>query len=185
MGKIVMIIGGARSGKSTFAQQLAQSISNKVAFIATAEALDDEMIQRIDAHQKSRPVEWITIEATTGIGKNYINADIDVDVLIVDCLTLLISNLLMKAIDNDQVDTKLFDILIQNEFEILVETAQSSNGLWILVSNEVGLGIVPNDMISRVYRDNLGRVNQWVTAIADEVYYMAAGIPIPIHQFRR
>ena len=184
MGRIVLIIGGARSGKSTYAQQLAKKTSNKVAFIATAEALDDEMAQRINAHQKSRPSEWITIEAPTGIKQKFIQANVDIGVVVIDCLTLLVSNILMQAINHNQTDETYLASLLKQEFDEIIATAHASDALWIIVTNEVGLGIVPGDSLSRLYRDILGRGNQWMAAAADEVINMVAGIPIPIHQFR-
>lgn len=184
MRKIVLVIGGARSGKSTFAQQLAQKTSTKVAFIATAEALDEEMAHRIIAHQKSRPPEWITIEAPTGIRQKFIEANANVDAVIIDCMTLLVSNMLMKSINDNQADGTYLESLLKQEVDEIMATARASDTLWIVVTNEVGSGIVPGDSLSRLYRDILGRVNQWLAAAADEVIYMVAGIPVPIHQFR-
>ncbi len=184
MGRLVMVIGGARSGKSTYAQYLAQKTSNKVAFIATAEALDDEMAQRIDVHKKSRPSEWITIEAPTGIKQKLIEANVLADVFIIDCITLLVSNLLMKSMKDEKVDEKTLYSLISQEFSEIISTAKESDALWILVTNEVGLGLVPADSSSRLYRDSLGKINQWLAVEADEVFYMVAGIALPIHQFR-
>jgi len=184
MGQLVLIIGGARSGKSTYAQQLAQNNSGKVAFIATAEALDAEMAKRITDHQKSRPPEWITIEAPTDVGRKITEANVEVDIVIVDCLTLLASNTLMKAIRNDQVDEIQLETLLKHEFSEIIAAVNRANALWIIVTNEVGLGIVPDDPMSRLYRDALGRLNQWMASAANEVIFMVAGIPIPIHQYR-
>lgn len=185
MGKLVLIIGGARSGKSTYAQQLAQKISEKVAFIATAQALDEEMAQRINAHQKSRSAEWVTIEAPTGIREKFIEANVQVGVVLVDCLTLLVSNNLMKATDNNKIDEACLESLLKSEFDEIITIVRESDAYWILVTNEVGLGIVPGDPLSRIFRDSLGRVNQWMATAADEVIFMVAGIPIPIHQYRK
>ncbi len=184
MGRLVFIIGGARSGKSIYAQQLAQKTSNKVAFIATAEALDGEMAQRIQSHQKTRPPGWITIEAPTRIRQKYIEANVFVDAVIIDCMTLLVSNLLMMATVDNCPDESYLNSLAKQEFDEIMVAIKESNALWIVVSNEVGSGIVPADSSSRVYRDMLGKVNQWMATEADEVFYMVAGIPIPIHQFR-
>lgn len=184
MGKLILIIGGARSGKSTYAQQLAQKSSNKVAFIATAQALDEDMANRIDNHKKTRPSDWITIEASIGVSQKYRDLGLEMDVVIVDCLTLLVSNFMMKEMDNAQIDMANLEFQLKQEINELISTARGGDTTWIVVTNEVGLGIVPGDSLSRNYRDILGRVNQWVASVADEVIYMVAGIPIPITQYR-
>lgn len=185
MGKLIFIIGGARSGKSTYAQQLAQKTSNNVVFIATAEALDDEMRERIRNHQKGRPSGWITIESPMNIRDKFNQEHAFCDVVIVDCLTLLVSNILLHANVENQSNEKKLKELIRKEYVELMKLVNKSSALWIIVSNEVGLGIVPGDLTSRIYRDLLGRMNQWVAEKADEVYFMIAGIPVPIQQFRQ
>jgi len=184
MGRLIFIIGGARSGKSTFAQQLAQKTSKNVVYIATAESLDEEMEKRIRNHQKIRPTEWATIEAPLNIREKYIKANEAYEVVIIDCLTLLVSNILMVTSENEQPgETKAYEKLLK-EFSEIMQTIHESDALWIIVSNEVGLGIVPGDLSSRIYRDLLGKLNQWMAAQAEEVYFMVAGIPVPIQQHR-
>lgn len=184
MGKLIFITGGARSGKSTFAQQLAQRVSTRVVLIATAEALDDEMAERIWNHQKARPSSWITIEAPMNISEKLIQKKVFGDVVIVDCLTLLVSNIFLQSINENKPNETNIKELIRKEYLNLMKLIDESSSLWIIVSNEVGLGIVPGDLTSRLYRDLLGRMNQWVAEKADEVYFMIAGIPVPIQQFR-
>lgn len=167
-----MILGGARSGKSLFAQQLATELGGRVLFVATAVPLDEEMRCRIELHKKARPKTWRTVEVPTGVAEA-IHAE-DADVVIVDCLSLLVSNLLDKAHDLGDIEALQGDIL--DELSRLLER----RGNIIIVSNEVGMGLVPNYPVGRVYRDLLGRANQFVAQRADRVYLMIAGIPLQL-----
>jgi adenosylcobinamide kinase/adenosylcobinamide-phosphate guanylyltransferase len=172
---ITFLLGGARSGKSTFAQEIAAKLGEKVLFIATGEPLDDEMQTRIEEHKKNRPKNWQTIEAPRNIGmilKDQIN---DVQVVIIDCLTLLVSNLI-----GDEVDYSEDERNVMGEINELIVIMDASPASFIIVSNEVGLGLVPDTKLGRIYRDLLGKVNQLIVQHANRVYLMTAGIPIKI-----
>ncbi|MBL7126970.1 MAG: bifunctional adenosylcobinamide kinase/adenosylcobinamide-phosphate guanylyltransferase [Dehalococcoidales bacterium] len=180
MGKTVLIIGGARSGKSHYAQELARSKSGRVLFVATAEAGDEEMRQRIEEHKKARPATWRTLEVQGHIG-NRIRQEIgEAQVVIVDCIALLVNNVLSQhqGAGNGQIDQKEAEKAVVDEINALLECCQQVEASFIIVSNEVGLGIVPADKTSRLYRDLLGKANQMLARQADEVLMMAAGIPL-------
>ncbi len=184
MVHLILILGGARSGKSTHAQRLAKAHGGKVVFIATAEALDDEMRQRITAHQADRPADWQTLEIPYNVGQAFTRLSPPADVVLLDCMTLLVSNLLMLGDDIDQPDAAAAEKRLDGELQALLEAIQASRADWFVVSNEVGQGLVPPYPSGRVYRDLLGHANQRLAAEADEVYWMVAGIPVPIHGFR-
>lgn len=173
--KIIFILGGARSGKSSLAQKLAEQHGKNVLFIATAQALDDEMKKRIEIHKKSRPHHWITAEQPTKINK-VINKFPQIDTVVIDCITLLVSNVIIQTGGTKTNDEKA----VQKEISSLISTMQTSNLYFILVSNEVGLGIVPESKLARNYRDILGKVNQQIASIADEVYFLISGIPLKL-----
>ena len=184
MGRLNLILGGARSGKSTHAQRLAMAHGGKVVFIATAEAQDDEMRDRIAAHQSERPPDWQTLEIPFAVGDAFTRLSPPADVVLLDCLTLLVSNLLLLEGDIDQPDVAQAENRLDAEIRALLEAIQRSRADWIVVSNEVGLGLVPPYPSGRAYRDLLGHANQRLAAQADEVYWMVAGIPVPIHGYR-
>lgn len=221
--KLTLITGGARSGKSSLAERLAMQ-GERVLFVATAEALDDDMRSRIAAHQASRPAEWHTLEeprnlpgaigerirgssaATDECGHNTIDSistgvgrtDSDTsesdtvkcdasqsdatvcdaakyDTIVVDCLTMWVSNLLLQyEADND------CEARITGAARELLNVYAESEAQWIIVTNEVGLGVVPPSLLGRAYRDALGRVNSLVASRADKVYLMAAGLVIDL-----
>jgi adenosylcobinamide kinase/adenosylcobinamide-phosphate guanylyltransferase len=173
--KIILILGGARSGKSTYAQELAEQYGNNVLFVATAAALDDEMRVRIEAHKKARPQGWKTLEASCNIGTELKKQSGDFDVVLIDCITLLISNLLGNGPDSPEIDRR-----VEKEIAQLVECTHLIDKTFIIVSNEVGLGLVPPNKAGRIYRDLLGKANQILAHNADEVYLMVAGIPLKI-----
>jgi adenosylcobinamide kinase/adenosylcobinamide-phosphate guanylyltransferase len=172
---IILLLGGARSGKSTFAQKLAGQLGNKVLFVATGEALDDEMETRIKDHKKNRPENWRTLEAPHNIGKALRKQIGDAEVIIIDCLTLLISNLLGNELHYPKAEKQVF-----SEINELISTMNASPVHFIIVSNEVGLGLVPDNELGRIYRDLLGKANQLIAQNANTVYFMAAGIPLKL-----
>ena len=187
MGRLILILGGARSGKSTHAQRLAKAHGGKVLFIATAEGLDDEMRARIAAHQSERPADWQTLEIPYNVADAFIRLSPLSDVVLLDCLTLLVSNLLLLEGEIDQSDMARADAFshrLEAEIQALLEAIRGSRADWIVVSNEVGLGLVPLYPSGRLYRDLLGHANQVLAAQADEVYWLVAGIPVPIHGYR-
>lgn len=171
MGKIVFISGGARSGKSQYAVRLAKSNYRQVLFIATACASDKEMQLRIKLHKKDRPCDWKTIEEPKNIVSLVKDISKKVDLVIIDCLTLFISNLML---DNRS------DVFIERQLNSLLKTLKRSQFDSILISGEVGLGVVPDNHLARRFRDLAGRVNQNVASMSDEAYFIIAGLPLKI-----
>ena len=172
---ITLILGGARSGKSAYAEQLAAQRGGSVLYVATAQAWDDDMTRRIAAHQAQRPAHWRTLEAPTNVGQA-IQVAPPAEVVLIDCLTLLASNVIAPLDTSEQA---VADQALQAEIDALCE-AFTPKAHWIIVSNEVGLGIVPAYPLGRVYRDALGRANQRLAALADEVLFMVAGLPLTV-----
>ena len=144
-------------------------------FIATAETLDDEMATRIQRHRADRPPHWETLEVPLEIA-SYVQ-QIRTEVVILDCMTLLVSNLLMQFVKDDLVDEVSFTQALQKEVDELIAGIRAGKQVWIIISNEVGLGLVPPYQMGRVYRDGLGWANQQLARAADQVIWMAAGIP--------
>jgi len=170
--RLTLVLGGARAGKSTYAQQLAAG-GERVLFVATAEAGDADMEARIAAHRESRPAAWDTIEepldlvgALEPVANRY-------DTVLLDCLTLWISNLLLRDGEDEAGHAD-----IPGEVRGLLEAYERGTASWIVVSNEVGLGVVAPTRLGRLYADELGRANQIVAAAADDVFFMAAGLPL-------
>ncbi|MEW6085755.1 MAG: bifunctional adenosylcobinamide kinase/adenosylcobinamide-phosphate guanylyltransferase [Chloroflexota bacterium] len=182
MGKITFILGGARSGKSSHALRLAEESGKPVAFIATAQAFDDEMSVRIEKHKAERPAHWKTLEITREIAPHV--SRVETEIVVLDCVTLLVSNLLMQFIEDDRAHEAPFMQAAQREIEELIAAIRHSSQHWIIVSNEVGLGLVPSYQMGRVYRDGLGWANQRLARAADDVLWMVAGIPVPIGIYR-
>lgn len=176
MGKLILILGGARSGKSSYGERLAAEISDDVLFIATAQAWDDDMRQRIERHQADRPADWQTLEAPTGVAAAL--GDRRARVILLDCITLLASNLLL--FDGDDADRDKAASRIAVELDGLLARIEQDEATWIIISNEVGLGLVPDNRLGRIYRDLLGRANQRLAAHAEQVLFLVAGIPMTI-----
>jgi adenosylcobinamide kinase / adenosylcobinamide-phosphate guanylyltransferase len=164
------LLGGARSGKSTRAQEMAQEMGGRVLFCATAAALDDEMRNRIELHKRSRPSNWDTVESCRNIGQVLREHGRDYHTVIIDCITMLVSNCLVNDFRSGQAEQAAVV-----EIASLVELMQERLSNFILVSNEVGSGLVPDNKLGRLYRDMLGQANQILAKCADEVYFMAAG----------
>ena len=178
MPKITLILGGARSGKSSHALKLAEESKKPVTFIATAQAYDDEMRTRIQKHKTERPAHWETLELPLNITPSV--SQIKSDAVILDCVTLWATNLMMQFVKDDLVDETPYLNAIQNEIEELLAIIQNTNQNWFIVSNEVGLGLVPPYQMGRVYRDGLGWANQRIAKEADTVLFMVAGLPMTI-----
>ena len=178
MSNLTLILGGARSGKSSYAQSLAEETGKSVTFLATAQALDKEMSARIQKHKGERPAYWQTLEVALDIAGHI--EEIQSEVVILDCLTLLLSNLLMEFLKDDLVDEAPFMQAVQKETEELLTAMRISKHDWLIVSNEVGLGLVPPYQMGRVYRDGLGWANQRLAREAEKVVFMVAGIPIVV-----
>ena len=162
-GELVLLLGGARSGKSAAAERLAQA-GRRVLFIATAEALDEDMRRRIAAHRERRPSGWDTLEEP-------------LRPVVLDCLTLWVSNLLLRHEDDPGAEELILDAAGG-----LLDLIERATATWILISNEVGLGVVPPSPLGRAYRDALGRVNQLAAARAGRVYLMVAGLALELKE---
>lgn len=160
---ITLVLGGARSGKSQYAESLAEQFPQPV-YLATGQAFDTEMHQRIELHQQRRGSSWTTVEEPLELVDALAQNDVAEGIILVDCLTLWLSNLL-------HVDRP-----IDAETKALVACLQAVEGSVVLVSNEVGLGIVPDNRLAREFRDHAGRLHQAVAAVADRVCFMVAGI---------
>jgi len=185
MGKLILFLGGARSGKSTYAQNLAREHGGHIAFIATAQAGDPEMAARIAAHQRERPDAWRTLELPSRVAAAWQAQDIQADLAVLDCLTFLVTNILLQAtVDIDQPDEEKATRMVAEEINGLIQLVTTSPCEWVVVSNEVGFGLVPPYPLGRLFRDTLGWANQRLAAIADQVFLLVAGIPIPIHPYR-
>ena len=176
--RMILLLGGARAGKSTYAMRLAQdgerTSVDEVCFIATAQGLDEDMTKRIARHRAERSPHWRTIEEPCQIDEALRQAS-EARIVIVDCLTLFVSNWLMRH--EDEHECEQFVRRITRNFLELTRTRQQT---LICVSNEVGLGVVPDTDLGRVFRDLLGRVNQEFAAAADEVYLLIAGLPLQL-----
>jgi adenosylcobinamide kinase/adenosylcobinamide-phosphate guanylyltransferase len=180
--KSILLIGGARSGKSSYAEELARQIGGEVLFVATAEARDEEMHRRIEVHKKSRPSTWHTLEAPCKVG-TFIAADSrKYDVVVLDCITLLVNNVLCQhmATQGENVDEKVVEQDVKSEINSIIDCLQKNQSTYIMVTNEVGEGIIPLGASTRIYRDILGRANQMLAHAADEVYLMVAGIALKV-----
>ena len=171
--KLVLILGGVRSGKSRYAQQLASEDGARVLFLATAEAGDDEMKNRIAKHKSSRPASWATIEEPLDIASALKTNAKPADVVIIDCMTVWLSNLLLR--ENGMTEEGMLA-----EIDKLLNAYRRGGARYIIVSGEVGMGIVPEYPLGRVFRDYLGLANQRLAAKADHVVLMVAGIPVDV-----
>ncbi|ODT69110.1 MAG: bifunctional adenosylcobinamide kinase/adenosylcobinamide-phosphate guanylyltransferase [Pelagibacterium sp. SCN 63-23] len=169
MTRHCLILGGARSGKTALSERLALHAGARPAYLATAQALDSEMKLRVSSHQASRGKSFTTIEEPLALSRAIIKAEASHDVILVDCLTLWISNLLMA---NDDVAVAVGELCAT-----LMEFKRSKV---ILVSNEVGLGIVPDNAMARTFRDLAGSAHQRLAEVCDDVYFVAAGLPLTL-----
>jgi adenosylcobinamide kinase / adenosylcobinamide-phosphate guanylyltransferase len=163
---LILVGGGSRSGKSTFALELARQRGARRAFVATAQAFDEEMRERIALHRAERDATFTTIEEPLELAQSITQCAAQFDVILVDCLTLWVSNLLVQdATDIDERGAEL------------ARTAAATSAICIVVTNEVGCGIVPENALARRFRDHAGRLNQQAARAAREVYLLHFGIP--------
>lgn len=174
MNKITLILGGARSGKSKYALKLARKYK-KVAFVATCQGKDKEMLERIRLHKEARPKNWKTFEEPKDFKKALLKIKSGFDCIIIDCLTLLVSNLILSG-DKEK--------RILEKFEELLLLLNKNKAKIILVSNEVGLGLVPINKLGRDFRDIAGKVNQLVAEKANEVIFMVSGLALKLKKVR-
>jgi adenosylcobinamide kinase/adenosylcobinamide-phosphate guanylyltransferase len=169
--RIIFITGGARSGKSRFAEELGRQFFGPKAYLATAQALDEEMAERIRRHRENRPGDWQTLEEPIKVADCIEEEGARFDLILLDCLTLWVSNLMMAGWDGAK---------ILEEANRLLDACQRARGSLILVGNEVGMGIVPENAQARLFRDLSGFIQQKAAREADEVYFMVSGLPVKI-----
>ena len=162
----LFVLGGARSGKSRYAQERVESLPGSLVYIATAEPLDAEMAERIARHVSDRGERWHTIEAPLDLPRAIADAARTGDAILIDCLTLWLSNLIGA------------DIALDRAFQELALAIDACDRPLTLIANEVGLGIVPDNPLARRFRDEAGRLNQRIARVADEVVFVAAGLPL-------
>jgi adenosylcobinamide kinase/adenosylcobinamide-phosphate guanylyltransferase len=179
MAEIVLILGGARSGKSRFAEQLAKRLGGEeVLFVATAEPGDSEMIRRIGLHRQRRPQGWQTIEASLNVGSALERADRKRSVVVIDCLTLLVSNVLLSCGEAPEPDVA--EERVSAELSQLLQVCETRAGTVLIVSGEVGSGLVPESSLGRLFRDLLGRANQMIAGRSSASYLLVAGLPVEL-----
>jgi adenosylcobinamide kinase/adenosylcobinamide-phosphate guanylyltransferase len=182
MKKVMLLLGGARSGKSHFAQEYARRNGEKVLFVATAIAGDDDMRLRIEKHKQERPSDWRTLEVVTDVGMQIEKNAGDAKLIVIDCITMLV-NSIFSQYDEKQFNTISDSVLekeVTAEIEQLQKCLQKMDVSFLIVSNEVGLGLVPDNRMGRLYRDILGRANQMLAQKADEVFLLVAGISLKV-----
>ena len=167
--KLTFVTGGCRSGKSRFALDYANRHFHKKLYLATCEALDEEMAKRIENHKKKRGMDWQTVEEPIEIAEAIKQHGDRVEVILLDCITLWLSNLLMRQKSDHEV---------LNETGRLIDTVKQGQASFIFVSNEVGMGIVPIDPLGRRFRDLSGMANQKIAEVVDRVVFMVSGIPM-------
>ncbi len=184
MSKLILVTGGARSGKSTFAENLAKELGDNVLYVATAQQTDNEMKQRIEKHRERRPASWETFEGYKNLDTSLYNIIEDKSAVLLDCITIMVTNLMLQEtfdwdrLTREKVEEIEYDI--QHQIERLISLSKMTKVPFILVTNEVGLGVVPPSVMGRDFRDIAGRINQLLAKAADEVYFCVSGIPMKI-----
>ena len=183
--KIVLVTGGARSGKSTFGEQYIAELAERIAYIATAIPFDEEMKSRILHHRDSRPQNWTTVEKYFEIDRILPSVAVDHDGIILDCVTLMVSNMMLEAPDVDwsQPDPEKINEIQEaalSHARAIMDALRAAGLSGVLITNEIGMGIVPENPMARAFRDIAGRVNQTLAALSDEVWLLVSGIPVKI-----
>lgn len=184
MGRVIFVTGGARSGKSSFAEGLPCG-RDDVLYIATAVPFDDEMKERIRLHRERRNPRWTTLEVYSGLAEKIAAHLGSCSVMILDCVTVMVTNLMLENGNTDwdkinPAEVESVEKMIDIEIDELIEAARSFENMVVIVSNEVGMGIVPGNPLSRYFRDIAGRINQKIASAADDVYLTVSGIPVKI-----
>ena len=203
MSKVILVTGGARSGKSNFAEKLCKDQNNNTAYIATSIPFDDEMKERVKKHKESRPQNWKTYEIYKDIYTIINDISKEYKTVILDCVTLLVNNLMFTYeidIDNSTQDEinelenkeqfnksnfnadneKNSEKYIKEQVEKLLIEIKKTNLYFVIVTNELGLGGVSINKLTRIYTDIIGRINQQIATHSDEVYFVVSGIPMKI-----
>ena len=184
MSKIILVTGGARSGKSTFAEEKAKEFGEKVLYVATSKPIDDEMIQRIAKHRAQRPAQWETFEEYKNLDIALVDIIQNKSAVLLDCITIMITNLMLdEGYDWDNLTRDKVEEIedsVGHQIERLISLSKMSEVPFILVTNEVGMGVVPPSAMGRDFRDIAGRMNQILAKVADEVYFCVSGIPMKI-----
>jgi adenosylcobinamide kinase/adenosylcobinamide-phosphate guanylyltransferase len=176
MSRTIFITGGARSGKSIFAEKMARGIGEQLCYLATAQTLDGEMEERVKRHKERRGVQWQTIEEPIHLSQSLARCDGQYQVVLLDCITLWLSNLLFKYEQSgEDIGARILE-----DVQRLKTTLHGMVTPVIIVSNEVGMGIVPDNDLARLFRDIAGKANQLLAVAADEVHVVISGIPLKI-----
>lgn len=179
---IIVVTGGARSGKSAFAESYLSACAGRKAYIATAQILDEEMRERVAEHRRRRPDDWQTFEVPSGLCEALTDIVTQADAVLIDCLTLYFSNYLF-AHETEEAG-QIQEGAIQEMKKIIQCVQQTQDKTIIFVTNELGCGIVPMHRLSRMYRDMIGKVNQYAASQADAVYWTVCGIPVDIKKLQ-
>lgn len=195
MGKLCLVTGGARSGKSRFAEKMARDLNESVLYIATSIVFDEEMKDRVKKHRAQRPKSWETFEGYKNLGPVVLNTKNKHKGILLDCATIMMTNLLFDIVGttfDDARDAANITEIITNErlaeieakvikeFEAFINAVEETNLTAIVVTNEIGFGVVPETVLGRVFRDIAGRVNQYIASRAEEVYLVVCGIEMKI-----
>jgi adenosylcobinamide kinase/adenosylcobinamide-phosphate guanylyltransferase len=182
--ELTLVLGGARSGKSAFALRLARQAGGRVLYVATAWPGDEEMRWRVARHRRARPSAWRLLEEPLAVAQALAPLLDDTDIVLIDCLTIWVSNLLLSALPGDivrgAVEATAAERVVDEAIDALLQSYRNGTASFIVVSNEVGLGLVPEHPLGRLFRDALGRANQRVAAQADKVYLLVAGMAVDV-----
>jgi len=182
--RLVMVTGGARSGKSRWAEHMLKEQGGGVLYVATALAIDEEMEDRINKHRARRPRHWRTLEGYSNLAEGIRQTRLFREAILLDCLTIMVTNLLLEEIrDPDTITAQQAEQAekkIEQEVMSLLKALREIESTAVIVTNEVGMGLVPDNPLGRLFRDVCGRMNQLVAAEADEVYLVVSGIPVRI-----
>lgn len=184
MSEIIFVTGGAKSGKSAFAESLCIEKNNRTGYIATSIPFDDEMKEKVRLHKERRPSDWATYEIYEDVFGIIEKISKECDTVMLDCITLMVNNLMFKYDMNPQnlsnEELEKMDEYILDQFEKLVEEIRKTELYFVFVTNEIGMGVVPANKLSRIYANTAGKINQYVASNSDEAYLVISGIPVKI-----